>query len=65
MLDVTTWISRLMLDNIGEGNHTSQCTHYFVTKSLFYFFKAAFEHQFNAVEGGGVGELSEAFTNLL
>ena len=35
MLDVTTWISRLMLDNIGEGNHTSQCTHYFVTKFLF------------------------------
>ncbi|KJA15630.1 hypothetical protein HYPSUDRAFT_194030 [Hypholoma sublateritium FD-334 SS-4] len=43
MLDVTTWISRLMLDNIGE---------------------AAFEHQFNAVDAGGVGELSEAFTNL-
>ncbi|KAF8959165.1 cytochrome P450 [Flammula alnicola] len=43
MIDVTTWISRLMLDNIGE---------------------AAFEHQFNAVDGGGVGELSDAFTNL-
>lgn len=23
MLDVTTWISRLMLDNIGEGNYLS------------------------------------------
>ncbi|KIM36515.1 hypothetical protein M413DRAFT_449068 [Hebeloma cylindrosporum] len=43
VIDVTTWISRLMLDNIGE---------------------AAFEHQFNAVDAGGVGELSEAFNNL-
>ncbi|KAF8900292.1 cytochrome P450 [Gymnopilus junonius] len=43
LIDVTTWISRLMLDNIGE---------------------AAFEHKFNAVDAGGVGELSEAFNNL-
>ena len=27
--------------------------------------EAAFEHQFNAVDAGGVGELSEAFNNLL
>jgi hypothetical protein len=27
--------------------------------------EAAFEHQFNAVGAGGVGELSEAFNNLL
>ncbi len=39
MVDVTAWISRLMLDNIGEGNYTSQRTRYFVTGSLFIFLK--------------------------
>jgi len=61
MVDVTTWISRLMLDNIGEGIFVSTTTNFkFLTCP-----EAAFEHQFNAVDAGGVGELSEAFNNLL
>lgn len=60
MVDVTTWISRLMLDNIGEGIFVSTTNFKLLTCP-----EAAFEHQFNAVDGGGVGELSEAFNNLL
>lgn len=60
MVDVTTWISRLMLDNIGEGIFVSTTNFKLLTCP-----EAAFEHQFNAVDAGGVGELSEAFNNLL
>lgn len=61
MVDVTTWISRLMLDNIGEGTFVSPTINF----KFLTWPKAAFEHQFNAVDAGGVGELSEAFNNLL